>query len=54
MVKPEFIHEPKAHYSKQSDQGLDDQSFFDAQKPTEINQRTIPTDFIIQRMMREE
>jgi hypothetical protein len=37
-----------------TDKGLDDQSFFYAPEQAEIKHRTLPTKFIMQRMLRVE
>lgn len=54
MAKPEFKQEPEAHHNKQADQGLDDQSFLNAREPAMPRHQTVPTKFIMQRMLRQD
>ncbi len=55
MEKPIVHIEQQLEHIKQAiDQGLDDQSFFYASEQPDIKQRTLPTKFIMQRMLRVE
>ncbi|MCA9336723.1 hypothetical protein KC955_02570 [Candidatus Saccharibacteria bacterium] len=48
------IEQQLEHITEVIDTGLDDQSFFYASEQPDMNQRTLPTEFIMQRMMRVE
>jgi hypothetical protein len=48
------IEQQLEHIIEATDEGLDDQSFFYASEQPNIKHRTIPTKFIMQRMLRVE
>lgn len=48
------IEQQLEHIIETTDEGLDDQSFFYVSEQLDIKHRTIPTKFIMQRMLRVE
>lgn len=54
METSTVTNEPQAHHINQAAEGLDNQSFFDAQKSAEAYHQTIPAEFIMQRMLRKD
>jgi hypothetical protein len=54
MEQSIHIEQQLEHTIERTCEGLDDQSFFDASEQPEIHTRTLPAQFIMQRMMRVE